>query len=61
LADLGYEFVSHGHIKHDIYAMFLRQMATTFFLSPWFNRSASSKANHALQRHEKQFDSKKNK
>jgi len=48
LADLGYEFVSHGHFKHDIYALFIRTMLTTLFLAPGFNKAASAKANHAL-------------
>jgi hypothetical protein len=48
LADLGYEFWSHGHFRHDAYAMFYRQMATTWFTEAWFNKQASKKANHAL-------------
>jgi len=50
LADLGYEFVSHGHIKHDIYALFIRTMLTTWFLAPGFNKAASKKANHAFEK-----------
>ena len=41
LADLPHEFVSHGHLKHDIYALFIRTMAHTWFLAPGFNRAAS--------------------
>ena len=50
LADLGYEFYTHGHIKHDLYAFFIRTMAKTWFLAPIFNKSASAKANNALKK-----------
>jgi hypothetical protein len=26
LKDLGYEFCTHGHIKHDVYSLFMRKM-----------------------------------
>jgi hypothetical protein len=48
LADLGHEFFTHGHFRHDIYALFLRTMLRTWFLAPGFNKTASAKANHAL-------------
>lgn len=50
LADLGYEFITHGHIRHDIYAMFIRLMSTNWLLAPIFNRSAKAKANNALKK-----------
>ncbi|TNV77015.1 hypothetical protein FGO68_gene12886 [Halteria grandinella] len=53
LADLPHEFLSHGHFKHDVYALFIRTMALTWFLAPSFNKAASQKANNALAKLQK--------
>lgn len=50
LADLGHEFVSHGHIRHDVYAWFIRTMLRTWGLASGFNKAASAKANNALMK-----------
>ena len=50
LADLGYEFWTHGTLRHDAYAMFYRTCATSAVTESWFNNLSRQKANHVNSR-----------